>query len=364
VFLSFCRKFSGDTRGVTALLFGLMLIPLILAVGAGVDMARAAQIRAMLQSTVDASALAGAAAYTSPSAQGKATSLTQNYVTKGTGALPSSVTVTSTTITPGTTGSGNNTAYTMHVNVTISVPTTLMYLWKPAMTVTASATAMNPVVTVTISGNGFKSSACDANTVYWYIVPSNGGVPSASAINYIWSNGDSSQPSLSVSLAASQQIGFAMKNVTGGQCGYGNNQYGAKQGDAQWFYSSLSNPNSQAGIAPGGSATGTHGNYPSTKDCSLQVVKGTYSNSSHSWSYPNPNNMCFTSTSSPSMTTATINAAPTCAGLSGSSYQYQWNDMGGNPDDVDYNDLVFNMQCSGGSGSGNGTNTTGVVLTN
>jgi Flp pilus assembly protein TadG len=362
--LSLCRKFAGDARGATALLFGLLLIPLILAVGVGVDMARAAQMRAMLQGAVDAAALAGAAAYTSPSAQGTATSLAQSYVTKGTGALPSSVTVTSTTITPGTTGSGNNVAYTMHVSVTISVPTTLMYPWKPAMTVTASATAKNPVVTVTISGNGFKSSACDANTVYWYIVPSDGGVPQASAINYVWSNSDSNQPSLSVSLAASQQIGFAMKNVTGGQCSYGSNQYGAKPGDVQWFYSSLSVPNSQASIAPGGSATGTHGNYPSTKDCSLQVVKGTYNNWSHSWSYPAPNNMCFTSTSSPSLTTATTNAAPTCAGLSGASYQYLWNDMGGNPDDVDYNDLVFNLQCSGGSGSGNGTSTSGVVLTN
>ena len=364
MFLDFFRKLAGDTQGATALLFGLMLIPLLLAVGVGVDYARATQMRTMLQAAVDGAAISGAAAYTSPSAQSTATALAQAYVTKGTGALPSSVTITSTTITPSTTGSGNSTAYVMYVSVTASVPTTLMYPWKSSLPITASATAKNPVVTATISGSGFKSSACDGNSLYWYIVPSGGGIPSASALNYVWSNSDASQPSLSISIAASQQIGFVMKNVTGGQCNYGNNQYGSHPGDVQYFYSNLTYPNQSATTAPGGASTGSHGNYYTTKNCSLQTEKGTWNSWTQSWTYSNPSSMCFTSSSSPTNTTVMTNAAPTCANLSGTNYQYSWNDMGGNTDDLDYNDLQFNMQCSGGSGSGNGTTTSGVVLTN
>jgi hypothetical protein len=145
-----------------------------------------------------------------------------------------------------------------------------------------------------------------------------------------------------------------VKNVTGGQCGYGSNQYGSQSGNTQWFYSSLSNPNSQTSTAPGGGTTGTNGNYPSTKDCSLQVIKGNTKNGVTT--YASPKTKCF---SGSCMTKVMTNAAPSCSGLNGNSYHYAWNDMGGNPDDLDYNDLVFNFSCSGGSGSGNGTGTTG-----
>ncbi len=357
------RRLSRETNGTVAVLFGVMLVPLIIAIGAGLDYGRDAAIRAKLQSAVDGAALAGASAYTSPAAQSQATALAQDYVGKGTAALPSGVTVTSSTITPGTTGSGNTLAYTMAVTVTISVPPLFLTLIRGPVAVTVSAKAKNPVVTATISGNGFKSSACDANSVYWYIVPANGGVPDSSALNFIWSNSDATQPALSISLAASQKIGFAMKNVTGGQCSYGNNQYGSKAGDTQWFYSSLVPPNADWNIAPGGNSTGTHGTYPTTKDCSLQVLKGTWSGRSNSWVFSSPSAMCFSATSTPTMSSVTTNAAPSCSDLNGTEYQWAWNDMGGNPDDVDYNDLVFNLQCSGGT-NGNGTSTTSVALTN
>jgi Flp pilus assembly protein TadG len=394
--LSLCRKFAGDTRGATALLFGLLLIPLILAVGVGVDMARAAQMRAMLQGAVDAAALAGAAAYTSPSAQGTATSLAQSYVTKGTGALPSSVTVTSTTITPGTTGSGNNVAYTMHVSVTISVPTTLMYPWKPAMTITASATAKNPVVTATFNMGGFVSYACDDNEIYWYIVPPDGGVPAASAMNLLWNNNTASPTGTATfQVAASAQIGFAVQNVTGarsrslGGCNYGNNMYGAHPGDTQWLYSHMQPPSASYNIAPGGTNTGTHALYETTQDCALVVEKGTYSSGQGTWSYPSaPQGKCYSASGSgentntyngqgqmtgvcngcgsgATMATEMTNAAPSCSQLNGVSYQYDWNDMGGGFDSYNYgNDMQYSFSCSGGSGSGNGTSTSGVVLTN
>jgi len=392
----FPLRLARDDRGVTALLFGLLLVPLLLAVGVGVDYARATQMRTMLQSTVDGAAISGAAAYISPAAATTAQSLAQAYVTKGTGALPSSVTVTSTTITPGSSGSGNSTAYTMYVSVTISVPTTLMYPLKPALTVTASATAKNPVVSGTFNTGGFSSNACDNNKIYWYVVPADGSVPAASAMNLLWDNNNPNPPSnVSFNVAASAKIGFALSNATAmgpgcnyGGWNYGNNAYGAHPGDTQWFYSHLQPPSLQFNTAPGGASTGSHGNYPSNEDCSLVVEKGTYSNGK--WTYPSaPQGSCYTAsgsgetyntydgqgnmngttcchtTSGQTMPTMMTNAAPTCAQLNGISYQYDWNDMGWSFDSINYgNDMQYSFTCSGGSGSGNGTTTSGVILTN
>ncbi|HYL32135.1 MAG TPA: TadE/TadG family type IV pilus assembly protein [Stellaceae bacterium] len=375
---SFLRRVGRDNRGNVALFFGLMLTPLLFAVGGGIDYARGTQARVMLQSIVDSAAISGAAAYTAPSAQANATALAQAFVTKGTASLPSNITVKSTVITPGTIGSGNNVAYTMSVSISASMPTTLMGLFMRTMNVTVFAAAKNPVVTMTFDTTGFTSSACDANSLYWYVVPANGGVPNANTLNnVVWTNTSSSNPNtVSITVAASQQIGFAFKNVTGGRpsslggCNYGNNTYGSRNGDTQWFYSSLIPPNSQANTAPGGASTGTHGVYPTTQDCSMQVLQGTLRYGS--WTYPSAPQQCFTATgsgdwgakkTSVSWSQALLNAAPNCAALGGNSFQYAFNDMGGTSDDYDYNDLVFNLQCSGGSGAGTGTTTTGVILT-
>src|SRR5215469_5105025 len=102
-------QLAANDRGTVAVLLGILLIPLAVAVGAGIDYGRAVQIRSELQNAVDAAALSGASAYTAPSAQSTAQSLAQSYVTKGTSTLPANVTVKSTTVTPSSTGN----AYTM-----------------------------------------------------------------------------------------------------------------------------------------------------------------------------------------------------------------------------------------------------------
>ncbi|HYL32951.1 MAG TPA: TadE/TadG family type IV pilus assembly protein [Stellaceae bacterium] len=135
------RRLACDDRGQVAILFGLLVIVLAAVVGAGLDYGRAVQIRAGLQNAVDSAAIAGVNVYTAPSAKSSAEALAQNYVAKGTDALPPKVTVVSTTVTSGTTGSGNNTAYTMYASVTASVPTTFLSFYQKTMTVTASATA-------------------------------------------------------------------------------------------------------------------------------------------------------------------------------------------------------------------------------
>lgn len=387
-------RLAANDRGTVAVLFGLLIIPLAIAIGTGIDYGRALQIRATLQNTVDAAALSGASAYTAPSAETTAQTLAQNYITQGTGALPTNVTVKSTTVTPGSTGSGNNVAYTMYASITASVPTTFMSFYESAITVTASATATNPVVNATFDMGSFVSYACDTNEIYWYVVPSGGGVPDASAMNLLWSNNDANPTTItSFSVAASAQIGFAIKNVTGarpqslGGCNYGNNMYGAQPGDTQWLYSSAQPPSKYYNIAPGGTNTGTHATYETTQDCALYVEKGKLK--SGSWTYSSaPQGKCYTSngksenentyddqgnmngvcdncTKGSKMSTAMTNASPSCAALSGNSYQYNWNDMGGSFDSYNYgNDMQYSFSCSGGAGSGNGTSTSGVVLTN
>jgi Flp pilus assembly protein TadG len=347
------RRFAADTRGNVALLFGLLVVPLALGAGIGVDYSRAANMRASLQSTVDSAALAGAAAYTSSASVSSAQSLASGYVTKGAAAVATQITLGTPTVTPGTqTSGGAVTAYTMTVTASATVPTTLMALVMSTMTINATATAKNPIVTGTIGLTNWKSSACDTNSVYWYVVPADGSVPPTSALNLMFTNSGGTNPaSVAIPVSASQKIGFAFKNVTGGGCGYGSNQYGGSQGTTHWFYSSRSPPNA---VAYGATAS---------KDCSLQVIKGVVSYYGTT-TYAAPKSQCFTTSTSPTMATVLSKAAPSCADLAGASYQYTWNDMGGTTDDLDYDDGIYTYSCDGGSGSGTGVSTTGVVLIN
>jgi Flp pilus assembly protein TadG len=390
------RRLARHDQGSVALIFGLLLIPLVLAAGVGVDYARAVQFKAQLQAATDDAALAGASAYVSSGAgQTLGIAAATNYMNDAIAALPANNGV-SVTVTPGSTSSGSTvTAFQITVTATATFPTTLMAVYKPTLTITTTATANNPIVTGTFSGGGFSADASDQNTAYWYACPANGGVPAASALNFMWQNYNSGSDtgngsSISIQLAASQHICFALKNVTGGWANYGNNYYGSHPGDVQWFYSNMMPPSADYNIAPGGANTGTHGVYPTNQDCSLVVVQGSMVHGT--MTYPTPTQwQCFTTSgrgentepsgdtgsgyicngcgSGPTMATVMTNSAPSCAQLGGNSYQYDWNDMGWSPYDT-YNygtDMQYAFSCSGGSsgsGSGNGTTTTGVTLTN
>jgi Flp pilus assembly protein TadG len=52
------RRFAADQGGAVAIMFAFALLPLMLAVGAGVDYSRVSQAQADLQSAADAAALA------------------------------------------------------------------------------------------------------------------------------------------------------------------------------------------------------------------------------------------------------------------------------------------------------------------
>ena len=299
-------RLPADRRGGVATLTAIAMLPLLLSTGIAIDLARVAQFRIALQGAADAASLAGAAVYT------------------------------------GTTNAGGaTTGYTVAVAASAAVPTTFMSLVVPSVGTSVNAGALNPQITITASLGNWKSSAWDANTIYWYVVPPGGGLPAASALHMVFTNTAPAPKSLPpITITAGQSIGFALKNVTGGIHGYGSNQYGGTQGHANWIYSQLSPPSAQA--------------YPTEpRNCALQVVVATTAN-------PTP-----TETPGSCAAATPPNATLNCTQMPGKTVFYFWNDMGGGRDDYDYNDAQYSMTCPAApSGSSVASATpTNVVLT-
>ncbi len=83
-------RFSTDKRGSTAIMFGLLLMPVMLLTGMAVDFSRMVTVKARMQTAIDAAALAGARAAQTPQS-GNTTSLTtlaQNAATSYYNAIP------------------------------------------------------------------------------------------------------------------------------------------------------------------------------------------------------------------------------------------------------------------------------------
>jgi Flp pilus assembly protein TadG len=327
-----------DRQGAIAVMFALLLVPLLLAIGTATDFVRALQVQTALQGAVDSAALAGASVYVSTATAATARTVATNYLQSMLPTLPANLGVTYTVTPAQIPASGPATGYTVTVTAQAQVATSIMALVTDSVGVGASGTAENPLVTGTADFSGWSSSAYDLNVISWYIVPADNSVPPASALHQIYSNAITNNPTPSFSAAASQRIGFAMKNVTGGLTGYGPNGEGAAQGSTHMFYSHLNPPSSVA--------------YPSLKqNCSLQSMQVTNTKSPPQASQGS----CF-STSSPSPY-----AAPSCSQMNGKPVKFAWNDLGGTSDDKDYNDAVYTLSCSLPSGHG-GSGPQSVVL--
>lgn len=355
------REFAADRGGSLLVWFAVALVPLAVAVGAGLDYGRAVNLRTRLQNATDAAALAGAVLYTDSSSATTtlAKNAATNYMASFVGQMGSSYGI-AYTVTPTVVTSGSNaTLYTMNVTATGSIPTTLMKFGGAASTpVATSSTANNPVYTLSLSLANFSSSAYDGNAVYYYIVPSDNSAPSPSALNLLSGTGGSygnsgsyacnsgttssasggcsgngvtttAKASTSVTITASQSVGFALRNVTGGQKSYGNNGYGARPGSINWFYSNVFPP------------------------------------SRYTYSGVTANRSLQTSTTATTPQTGQSSTLPpyavlNCSQVPGKTIYYYWNDMGGGSDDLDYNDAAFTVTCAKVDNSlGNG-----VVLTN
>ena len=333
-----------DRRAGVALLTALGMVPMLLSAGIAIDLSRVTAFRIALQNAADSAALAGAAVYSSSGKSSAAVTAANDYMTRAEADLPINDGVTFKA-TPGTqtNSSGATTGYTVSVTASAAVPTTLMSMVTPSVSTSVAARALNPEVSISASLGNWKSSAWDANSIYWYVVPSDGSLPTSADMHELFTN-DGPQPTSlpSITITAGQTIGFALKNVTGGIQGYGPNQYGSQQGHTNWIYSQLSPPSKSA--------------YPSEPaNCSLEVVVATSEDSSP------------TETAGSCSSATPANATLNCQQLPGQTIYYFWNDMGGSIDDKDYNDAQYSVTCQAPAASNNATASaapTSVVLTN
>lgn len=255
-------------RGVSSLMLLVLLIPLLLAVGIAVDVARMVQFRSDLQSAVDGAALAGAAAFIDSTQTVLATTVATNYFNRA--ILPRSLSVSSPTVVPNPAGTinpvlGSAAAHSVQVSATAKVQTTLLglVLSPTYTTISATATAANPVVQASLVFPTQISAACDGNSIYLYQVPQNAtktgydysSVPAYTASNYYrvytsYPSSSSLGQSISQTLptfSVNQPLGVMLRNDTNGNVGNSNcgvkvtgaNSYGAPSGSSQAFYSSL-----------------------------------------------------------------------------------------------------------------------------
>jgi Flp pilus assembly protein TadG len=336
-----CRGFVKDRRGAIALLYALAAVPTVAAIGVAVDYARLESFKTSLQNVADAAALAGASAYVDNTQNAAAQTVAQEFITSNTSQLPSALGTPSTTVSASPLTVKGQAGYSVTVTASATVKNTLMQAFTGSSAISVTATAVNPVIQFTASVGNWTSSAWDANTVWWYIVPKDNSVPNPAnfASNQkMFSNTSSTNPNVTFSLTASQKIGFALQNVTGGRGGnYGSTQYGAPYMSNQWFFSNAWPPSNN---------TYDKYNYPGvSQDCNLQTsITGTQPTSTT----PPTSGSC--------MTTQPKDASLSCGQANGQYVNYYWNDMGGNPDDKDYNDAEYSFSCAGaGAGNGNAT---------
>ena len=334
------RRLGDDRRGGVAVWFGVMCIPLLFFAGAGMDLARGFNQKTSLQGAVDSAALAGAGAYTGVDQADAAKAVADAYMAAW--AKTNSVQALVPTSTPGLVQSGGKVvAFTMTVKATSTIQNTLMQMTKGSNAVAVTATAQNPAFSLTINMAGFSSSAIDSNSISYYVVPSDGSVPTATIPLYTNTGTGPSSGSLVLPATASQSIGFMLVNKTNGnatqskctylygifkQCtqgnDYGTNQYGGQSQSVHYFYSHMMPPSKVA--------------YPGvTQNCSLQVIAD---------SSAQPAQGC-----TPSLPQfATVNYVQ----AAGKVLHYYWNDMGGTTDDKDFNDAAYTVACAqAGSGA-------------
>ena len=275
------KRLRLDRRGSVAAIMGLSAIPLIAAVGIGVDLTRMAAAKAKLQTAADAAALAGAILYTDATKGSVAQSSAQNYFNRysQTGDFNSVTGVVTTAAVGGSSGS-----FQVTVTATAVVPTTLMKVISSPLlgmssfadqTVTTTATAAIPWSTPHFSpapgggaigtpsqvlqGTNNKSTAWDWNAAYAYAVPMVNGVPNfaafppfsefveiasncSAAVDSAYTSGAACNgkpgaiPPVAPSFAPlpDQPIAFMFLNMNNGQqpgWGYGPNQYGLQPGE-------------------------------------------------------------------------------------------------------------------------------------
>jgi hypothetical protein len=242
-------------------------------------------------------------------------------------------------IQPLTSASGT-VGYTVQVSATRSMGTTFLSPVMPTITVSASATAKVPLynkVTIGLSGSGLNtgplvasSDAGDNNIIYMYAIPVDNSVPKQSDLVMLYNNDpaqkNNNPTSATLQVQANQNIGFALMNKTGALSYYGPNGYGGQKNSVHWMYSHLQPPSKQA--------------YPSVTQNCLIETSDISKNPTSTAAAPNTGS-CFSTTPGK----YTQNLQLDCTKNAGKVIRYYWNDMGGQKDDHDYNDMAYSVQC-------------------
>jgi Flp pilus assembly protein TadG len=270
------RRLWQSADGNVAVTFGILAIPLIGLAGLALDYTRASAIRAEMQNAADAAALAAAARLPDAAALANAETLFEAETSKLALKAPATIDVTKPS------------DYRITVAASGEVQTTLLALIGRTMNVGVAATAERaaPSKVVNLKVNKFNSDAYDANTISWYVVPKDEGVPADEDLTPILSNDPKhpiKNPPKQITIGADETIAFALTNVTGGVTPYGTNGYGQPQGSVHKYYSHFEPENVRITGAP---------------DCEQGPVK------------------------------------------------QAWDDNGGKTDDNDYNDAVFQYECT------------------
>ncbi len=388
-----------DRRGAIAVLAGLMGLPMAYAVGLGIDYAQMVQGETALQDAVDNAALAGATVYATAAQSATAGTVASSYFNSA--ALPKTLSVAAPVVTAASgTTNFQGSAYNVTVTASATITPPFLGIIQKTFTLTASATASNPIITISVNKSSpgtslFSSSAWDWNSIWMYPVPMSNGKPvynsfpalsqfyevgtnctSASAIYNSSSrcNGQYGATLLSgqtiPTFTATQPFGFVLANMTFGLKPSSYTAvapYNQQSGNINWFYS----VNEAQGLPPSQGANYSYSvngktvttSYPTAStsavpNCSLQI--GKLSSASAMPPKAPYSGACFAGNNTAS---GYQYAGLTCAMINGDGYGFWWNDMGGvGTDDKDYNDAVYALTCtvSGNSGTGNSQ----VTLTN
>lgn len=406
IFSGWTWKFP-DRRGSISLMMAGTAIPLVIAIGVGIDIARLALAQVSMQAAVDGAALAGATVYTTTAANGAAQTVSQAYFDHYIqGATVTNVTRVATA-QPGTTGNGSS-SLNVAMAATGTMPTTFMQVAGfSTMTITAHAVAGQPAAQPKPPAAGIPigtntSSASDWNSAYMYPIPmdANGTVhydqlPTADqfyqignncrgSVDTSWSTNSPCNGRYGADWTGStgtpptylqnQPIGFVLVNQTGGVMPYssgeehsGKNFYGSPNNNYAVFETallSLAKPPSlmadsqstksilNSYVYPSGRSIGQPDNantnyYSVTNNCSLLIQA--YDTSKPLPSGPPQSGSCYQLSDT---TTGYQFANLSCAQINGRTFIYWWNDMGGlNYDDRNYNDLSFQFSCTPSGGT-------------
>ncbi len=404
------RRLRDDRRGNVAMIVAVTAIPVVIAVGAGIDLSRMAKARATLQNAVDAAALAGSTLNTASGQGTVAQTSAQNYFNKY--ALGGDLTVASSTVSVVQPSSVSTTSPSVTVSATATLPRTFGI---GTMTVNATAVANNgtnspssltkvtptsqssgPIGTPSqvLSYSGPKSNAADWNSIYMYGVPtgSNGkpdytSYPPVTQFYEIGSNCnqkiDSNWTSNSMCnnqfgttpptvtsyqyITADQPIAFMLVNMNNGMFpapngagGYGPNQYGAQPG----YWELMTTATLALGQSPS-----------QITDNSVSIIRTLTGNtlSQGSTHYSDVNNATLSNCAVQIVLVTDINNPPTnppypgqclsptdprsgyqyanltCRQINGRTFMYWWNDMGAPVDDKDYKNIVYTVTCQAGT---------------